>query len=88
MPYLEAVWQTRGVRRQIERVARTTNGTYKVNQTALGSVDVPLPPLAAQKEYATKLTEIETERTRISSALEADYELFSALQDRAFRGEL
>lgn len=88
MPYLETVWQTRAIRDQIERLARTTNGTFKVNQDSLGSVQVPLPALESQKLFAERLARINTERDRVARALVADEELFAALQHRAFRGEL
>ena len=88
MNYLEVAWGTPAVRTQIERSARTTNGTYKVNQTSLGNVRIPAVPLPAQQEFAAKVEAIREERARVARALEADDELFSALQHRAFRGEL
>lgn len=36
--YLKMVWGSRMVRRQIEQGARTTNGTYKVNQSLLSKI--------------------------------------------------
>lgn len=51
--FLGLVWNSPTVRRQIERVARTTAGIYKVNQKDLGSVCVPLPSLAEQRQIAS-----------------------------------
>jgi len=42
--YLQFVRASRKVREQIESGARTTNGTYKINQAMLNSVTFPLPP--------------------------------------------
>ena len=42
--YLQRVWRTHGVRRQIERGARTTNGTHKVNQRLLPPSCSPFRP--------------------------------------------
>ena len=50
--YLQNVWRTRRVRRQIERGARTTNGTHKVNQRVLSSIVFPVPPAGLQLQYA------------------------------------
>lgn len=46
--YLAAVWASGGVRSQIERAARTTAGIYKVNQSDLGSIELPVPPIDVQ----------------------------------------
>jgi type I restriction enzyme S subunit len=86
--YLQAVWSTAKVRKQIDAGARTTNGTYKVNQTLLGSIEFPLPTLEIQKKFSDT-----TQATRSQSAKTAELtaeseNLFSSLQQRAFRGEL
>ncbi|OCI30100.1 restriction endonuclease subunit S domain-containing protein [Oerskovia enterophila] len=86
--YLEHAWRQPQVRRQIESGARTTNGTYKVNQQVLGAVELPLPSLSAQQEFAGLVAEIEVHRCTVERALAADDELFASLQSRAFRGEL
>lgn len=88
MPFLEAAWRRRDVRTQIESVARTTNGTYKVNQQTLGSIRVSVPPLKLQNAFATRVERIDEHRVVVQRAAIADDALFSSLQARAFRGEL
>jgi len=44
MQFINAAWKQRQVRTQIEAVARTTNGTYKVNLQTLSGVTVPCHP--------------------------------------------
>jgi type I restriction enzyme S subunit len=88
MPFLNAAWKQRLVRSQIESVARTTNGTYKVNQQTLSGVTVPLPPVDLQLEFGRRVVCIEIQRAVVQLALTADDELFASLQSRAFRGEL
>lgn len=86
--YLQAVWSTSKVRKQIDAGARTTNGTYKVNQTLLGSIEFPLPPLEIQKKFSgitQATTSLSARTTELATASET---LFSSLQQRAFRGEL
>ncbi|MFE9785107.1 restriction endonuclease subunit S [Nocardia salmonicida] len=46
--YLALVWNSRVVRRQIEGLARTTAGIFKVNQKDLGSIEIPVPELSVQ----------------------------------------
>jgi type I restriction enzyme, S subunit len=50
--YLAAIWRSAHVRRQIEKGARTTNGTYKINQELLESVAFPLPGPELQNKFA------------------------------------
>lgn len=86
------LWNSPFMRRQIENVAKTTAGIYKINQTDIRNFKVPLPPLAEQEEVAAKVDEAfqkigvlqnwcETELTR-SAALRQ-----SVLKD-AFAGRL
>ncbi|WP_417374392.1 restriction endonuclease subunit S [Glutamicibacter protophormiae] len=88
LPFLEAAWRGRSVRSQIESVARTTNGTYKVNQKTLGSLTVPLPPLDIQHEFEERVSRIGCQRAMVQRALVFDEKLFTSLQSRAFSGGL
>jgi len=86
--FVEFVWNSPSIRQQIDRLVRTTNGTYKVNQGMLEKVLLPNPPHPMQVEFSSRLEAIAKLRLRLgfsSSHLDA---LFSALQHRAFRGEL
>lgn len=80
--FLEVVWRQPRTRQQVEAAARTTNGTFKVNQQGLGSVEIPLPPLEAQQEFVTRLESIPK-----PGMTELD-ELIVSLQSRAFSGQL
>ena len=50
-PYLFVAWKMPSVRKQIEENARTTNGTYKINQTVLANIELIVPPLEKQNEF-------------------------------------
>jgi type I restriction enzyme S subunit len=86
--FLNTVWKQRAVRSQIESLARTTNGTYKVNQQTLSGVAVPLPPLDLQLEFARRNEAVQTERHTLLAAQRDLDELFGSLQSRAFGGGL
>ncbi|UDY22938.1 restriction endonuclease subunit S [Nocardioides sp. Kera G14] len=88
LPFLEAAWKRREVRAQIEAVARTTNGTYKVNQKTLAGVMVPVPPLDLQDAFATRVARVGEQVRAVRRAAESDDELFASLESHAFRGEL
>jgi type I restriction enzyme S subunit len=84
--YLEEAWTSPCVRSQLERGARTTNGTHKINQQVLASITFPLPPLHTQKRFAEIVAVVSRLLDRHDSRLEED--LFDSLVQRAFRGEL
>ena len=86
--YLQNVWRTVRVRRQIERGARTTNGTHKVNQRLLSSIVFPVPPADLQLRFAAIVKSVEQHRASQRTHLAELDTLFAALQSRAFLGEL
>ncbi|MFV0633987.1 restriction endonuclease subunit S [Demequina sp.] len=51
-------------------------------------LQVPLPPLDRQREFARRTVELHRRRDQVMTAVERDDELFTSLQARAFRGEL
>lgn len=86
--YLEHIWRSSSVRRQLESMARTTNGTYKINQGSLEKVTFPLPPLPEQERLALISDQTRSLRDRSLIQLTKIDMLFSSLQQRAFGGEL
>ncbi|HHA2762979.1 TPA: restriction endonuclease subunit S [Stenotrophomonas maltophilia] len=82
--YLESIWNSSFVRNQIQEAARTTNGTFKINQTAAGSIKIPLPPFALQERFQTIVSNVR----RTMERLRVDDGLCPSLSQRAFRGEL
>jgi type I restriction enzyme, S subunit len=86
--FLQHIWNSRLIRRQIESLARTTNGTFKVNQTMLEGIGLLKPPLALQREFAQRVAAVEQLRSSHRASLVQMDQLFASLQHRAFRGEL
>ena len=84
--YFEFAWNSAGVRRQVERNARTTNGTHKVNQQVLKAISVQVPPRELQARFESVALGVLGMRARLESS-EAD-NLFHSLVQRAFRGDL
>lgn len=86
--YLEAVWHLPAIRSQIQSGARTTNGTFKINQTIVEEIRIPVPPLPLQNEFAEKVAEIrKLEASQAASRMRLD-DLFQSLLHSAFAGEL
>lgn len=87
-PFLEQMWNSNAVRRQLESLARTTNGTFKINQSTLEGVSFFSPPSALQHEFARRIGAVEKLRASQENAFAESDALFASLQHRAFRGEL
>lgn len=86
--FLQRVWNSAAVRRQVESLARTTNGTFKVNQTMLEGITFIQPPPSLQREFARRVAAIEALKSAHRTSLDQLEALFASLQHRAFRGEL
>jgi type I restriction enzyme, S subunit len=86
--FLETLWNRSFIRHQVESLARTTNGTYKVNQTMLESIELPLPPIDLQRNFESAVRRIWQQRASAVNSVAQMDALFASLQHRAFRGEL
>ena len=73
---------------QIEAGARTTNGTFKINQSVVESILLPVPRIEGQEAFGEKIQTIKALQGQQSRELAELEELFASLQARAFRGEL
>jgi type I restriction enzyme S subunit len=90
--YLAIVWESARTRQYMRASARTTAGIYKVNQTHLAKLEVPVPPLADQELVIERVTRI-MERTNrlgasVSLAIKRVEILRSAILASAFTGRL
>lgn len=70
LPYLRCAWNQPSTRKQIEASAKTTNGTFKINQTALGNIKLLVPPLELQQEFADFATSVDKSKFAIQKALD------------------
>lgn len=60
----------------------------QLNKRDLARLQIDLPPVAVQQEFAARVEQINAQRALVERALEKDEELFASLQSRAFKGEL
>ena len=65
LPYLRCAWNQPSTRKQIEASAKTTNGTFKINQTALGNIKLLVPPLELQQEFADFATSVDKSKFKL-----------------------
>lgn len=90
--YFVTVWNARRIRSQIEDLAKTTSGIWKVNQGHIASIRVPVPPISEQKRIVVL---VHDGRKKVESLKSLQHEttqelnaLLPAILDQAFRGDL
>ena len=59
-----------------------------LNMGIIKAMPVPTPSLRRQQEFVARVAQIDAQRHLVRRAIAVDEELFSAVQHRAFRGEL
>lgn len=87
--FVQALFRTRGVRREIGQRATGTSGSMKnISQEKVLSLRAMLPPLELQRVFASRVDAIDRlKASQRGSLIEMDA-LFASLQHRAFHGEL
>ena len=86
--YLVTVWNADVVHDQILLKAKTTNGTYKVNQADVASVFVPVPPQAEQSQIGGAFSSLNETAMRNREDLEQLMAVKSALMSVLLTGEV
>jgi type I restriction enzyme, S subunit len=76
------------VKRELEARKQGTTSVFAVYWKNLATLPVLSPPESKQKEFRKSSDKIERSRSTLSQQLSEANHLFSALQQRAFRGEL
>ncbi|PLS31137.1 restriction-modification system specificity determinant [Bifidobacterium margollesii] len=82
--YLNSVLHSQSVRQRLLKHGRGAN-ISNLNQKMLQAVNIPIPPLPLQREFAHRVEAIESARRKAERALALDDELFASLQSQAFR---
>ena len=77
-----------GGRRHLLRAGKTTSGLNTISVSEVRGTPVAVPPIELQREFARRVTAVETLKTAHRASLAELDALFATLQHRAFRGEL
>jgi len=90
--FLSLVWDSPAARRQIERLAKTTAGIYKVNQQDLATIKLPTPPSEVQRALVRDIARQKSIRDSLRAAIEhalirSDH-MRRSLLESAFSGRL
>ncbi len=83
MPFLNGWFQTFN----LSDIA-SGSSVPQLNKQDLAPLEIPLPPIDEQTEYAERMDALSATRRSAAIALGLDNQLFTSLQHRAFRGEL
>lgn len=90
--WVPLIWAARAVRRQIEQRVKTTAGIWKISQSQIESIVVPLPPVEEQYEVVRVVDAMFRSSDQMSESVsksrERTLQLERSLLERAFRGEL
>jgi type I restriction enzyme, S subunit len=73
---------------QIAKHRKTSAGQHTISQDGLSRLQLALPPLGLQEEFAARVGAIEKAKAAQATCLAEVESLFSSIQYRAFRGEL
>lgn len=90
--WLTTLWEASVIRVQIEHLAKTTAGIWKISQPNLARIAVPLPPVSEQKAIVEavedQLSLIDHLEADIEAKLVAAQSLRQGILHRAFSGQL
>lgn len=86
--FLNAIWKSPFIRRQIQAGARTTNGTFKINQTVVEGIEIMVPPPSNQQLFAELDARVLRNADNQRAAAERAEDLFNVLVAGAFSGDL
>lgn len=86
--FLAVQWQSQWVRQQIDLIAKTTNGTFKINQSGLSGIRLILPALSAQSAFEGRIRIIDSVLRQQADAFKKAEATFQALLARTFGGDL
>lgn len=86
--FIRHLWMTPGGRSLFLKATRRSAVQFNINTKEMNSLRLPIPPIALQREFVCRGEALESIRQKQQASLAEMNNLFSALEDRAFRGEL
>jgi response regulator RpfG family c-di-GMP phosphodiesterase len=91
-PKMRNIWyvlQTNSIRREMRNRATGTGGSMKnISKPKVMLLNIPIPPLKQQQEFASRVFEIRALESSQSSSRKNLDALFQSMLHRAFQGEL
>ncbi len=79
--------KSRGIQLKIDRM--TKGATFReITLGRLRNIEIPLPPITLQNQFAEKISLIEKQKELAKQSLQESENLFNSLLQKAFKGEL
>jgi len=79
LPFLYLAWKMPDVRAQIVANAKTTNGTYKINQNAISTISLVVPPLPEQDDFLQIVYQSDKSKSELEQAMKALETLYNKI---------
>jgi type I restriction enzyme S subunit len=73
---------------EIAKQIKTSAGQHTINQGGLEKLNLIIPPIELQNQFAERVTLIEEQKAIAQKSLEKSESLFNSLLQKAFKGEL
>ena len=73
---------------EIKKRIKTSAGQHTINQGGLELLNLILPPVKFQNQFAQRVQAIEAQKAQAQASLQKAEDLFNSLLQRAFKGEL
>ncbi len=86
--FIRHLLMTSGGRSLFLKASRKSTVQFNINTKEISALQIPIPPIELQGEFARRVTAVETLKTAHRASLAELDTLFASLQHRAFRGEL
>jgi type I restriction enzyme S subunit len=86
--YLYFFFSNKGARNKFINKYISRSTISGINNKGLNSINIPLPPITLQNQFAERIQLIEQQKQQAQASLEKSEALFNSLLQRAFTGEL
>lgn len=72
---------------EIRKYIKTSAGQYTINQQGLSSVELPIPPIELQNQFAQIVQKVEAQKEKNQKVIEQMDNLFNSLMQQAFNSK-
>ncbi|MEN9678849.1 MAG: Type restriction enzyme EcoKI specificity protein [Verrucomicrobiota bacterium] len=86
--FIRHLFMTPGGRLLFLKASRKSTVQFIINTKEISALQIPVPPIPLQREFARRVTAVAALKTAQRASLAELDALFATLQHRAFRGEL
>lgn len=82
--YLSELLKTDSILKQLKSKSKTSAGQYNINTEGLGSLQIFIPPISLQNQFAEIVTKIEEQKNLVKKAIDETQYLFDSLMSEYF----